>query len=129
MLGDNEWVINSEAIPHSKMHKCWVASLYHRVRHTVAPGIINIHHVIRKKNPANILSKHWDLPSVWNTMKPLLFWNCNYMKQGGVESKEKGNKEDADVAKLVSKLDAKYNVKVTVQGEGQKEQSQLYQGE
>jgi len=62
-------------------------------------------------------------------MKPLLFWNCNYMKQGGVESKEKGNKEDADVAKLVSKLDAKYNVKVTVQGEGQKEQSQLYQGE
>jgi len=29
MLGDNELVINSAAIPQSKMHKCWVALLCH----------------------------------------------------------------------------------------------------
>jgi len=31
VLGDNESVINSAAIPHSKMHKRWVALSYHRV--------------------------------------------------------------------------------------------------
>jgi len=49
VLGDNESVINSAAIPHSKMHKCWVALSYHRVRHAVAAGIINIHHIAGKK--------------------------------------------------------------------------------
>jgi len=29
MFGDNELVINSAGIPHSKMHKCWVALLCH----------------------------------------------------------------------------------------------------
>ena len=29
VLGDNEPVINSAAIPHSKMHKCWVALSCH----------------------------------------------------------------------------------------------------
>jgi len=28
-FGDNESVVNSAAIPHSKMHKCWVALSYH----------------------------------------------------------------------------------------------------
>ena len=27
-----------------------------------------------KKNPSDILSKHWDMPSVWDSLKPLLFW-------------------------------------------------------
>jgi len=30
--------------------------------------------IAEKKNPADVLSEHWDLPSVWNVMKPLLFW-------------------------------------------------------
>jgi len=60
VLGDNELVINSAAIPHSKMHKRWVTLSYHRVRHAVAAGVINIHHIAGKKNPADILSKHWE---------------------------------------------------------------------
>jgi len=54
VLGDNESVINSAAIPHSKMHKCWVALSYHQVQHAVAAGIVNVHHIAGKKNPANI---------------------------------------------------------------------------
>jgi len=49
VLGDNESVINSAAIPHSKMHERWVALSHHRVRHAVAAGIINIHHIAGKK--------------------------------------------------------------------------------
>jgi len=42
-FGDNESVINSAAIPHSKMHKRWVALSHHRVRWAVAAGVINIY--------------------------------------------------------------------------------------
>jgi hypothetical protein len=127
MLGDNESVVNSAAIPHSKMHKRWVALSYHRVRYAVAAGILNIYHVAGKKNPADILSKHWDLPSVWNTMKPLLFWNWKLMAPEAA-GKEGSNIETKDVAELVSKLDAKYNVKVTAQGKGQKNDHVLIEG-
>jgi len=58
VLDDSESVINSADIPHSKMHKRWVALSYHRVRYAVAVGIINVHHIAGKKNPADILSKH-----------------------------------------------------------------------
>jgi len=120
VLGDNESVINSAAIPHSKMHKRWVALSCHRVRCAVAAGIINIHHIAGKKNPADMLSKHWDLPSVWNAMKPLLFWNWKLTAPSAEEAKEGSNIEQKDVAELVSKLDAKHNVKAAAQGEGQK---------
>jgi len=120
VLGDNESVINSAAIPHSKMHERWVALSYHRVRYAVAAGIVNIHHIAGKKNPADILSKHWDLPSVWNAMKPLLFWNWKLMAPSAEEVKEGSNIEQKDVAELVSELHAKCNVKATAQGKGQK---------
>jgi len=91
VLGDNESVINSAAIPHSKMHKRWVALSYHRVQHAVAAGITNVHHIAGKKNPAGVLSKHWDLPSVWNAMKPPLFWNWKLMAPSAEEVKEGSN--------------------------------------
>jgi len=108
VIGDNESVINSAAIPHSKMHKRWVALSYHRVRHAVAAGIVDVHHIAGKKNPADILSKHWDLPSVWNAMKPLLFWNWKLMAPSAEEVKEGSNVAQKDVAELVSKLGAKH---------------------
>jgi len=49
VLGDNKSVINSAAIPHSKMHKRWVTLSCHRVRHAVAAGSINVHHIAGKK--------------------------------------------------------------------------------
>jgi len=128
VLGDNESVINSAAIPHSKMHKRWVALSCHRVRHAVAAGIINVHHIAGKKNPADILSKHWDLPSVWNATKLLLLWNWKLMAPSAEEVKEGSNIKQKDVAELVSKLDAKHNVKAAAQGKGQKNNHVLIEG-
>jgi hypothetical protein len=34
----------------------------------------NTANISGKKNPSDILSKHWDMPSVWDSLKPLLFW-------------------------------------------------------
>jgi len=128
MLGDNESVINSAAIPHSKMHKRWVTLSHHQVRCAVAADIVNIHHIAGKKNPADILSKHWDLPSVWNVMKPLLFWSWKVMAPPAEEVEEGSNIEQTDVAEMLSKLDAKCNVKATAQGKGQKSNHSLIEG-
>jgi len=98
------------------------------VRHAIAAGVINIHHIAGKKNPADVLSKHWDLPSVWNAMKPLLFWNWKFVAPDAAGTKEESNIEAKDVAELVSKLNAKHDVKVTTQGEGQKSNHSLIEG-
>jgi len=128
VLGDNESVINLAAIPHSLMHERWVALSYHQVRHAVAAGIVNVHHIAGKKNPADVLSKHWDSPSVWNAMKPLLFWNWKLMAPSTEGAKEGSNIEQKDVAELALKLNAKYNVKVATQDKGQKSNHSLIEG-
>jgi len=127
MLGDNESVVNSAAIPHSKMHKRWVTLSYHQVQYAAAAVILNIYHIAGKKNPADILSKHWDLPSVWSMMKLLLFWNWKLMAPGAA-GKEGSDIKMKDVVDLVSKLDVKHNVKVTAQGKGQKDDHALIEG-
>ena len=74
VFGDNETCINTASVPHSKMKKRHNALSYHRTREAIAAGITRLHHIAGAKNPADILSKHWDYTSVWPTMQPLLFW-------------------------------------------------------
>ena len=74
MFGDNESVVNSASVPHSKLHKRHNALSYHKVREAIAAGVIQFHHIFGDTNPADILSKHWDMPSVWNTLRSLMFW-------------------------------------------------------
>jgi hypothetical protein len=127
MFGDNESVINSAAIPHSKMHKRWVALSYHRVRWAVAAGILKIYHIAGKKNPADILSKHWDMPSVYDTIKPLLFSNA----KGGTASNEDSSdvNKTKSVGKLVSSDDANDLVKSTSLPNKDRVESQPHRGE
>ena len=74
MFGDNETVVNTAAQPHGKLHKRHNALSYHKTRASIAAGITRFHHVRGDTNPADILSKHWDAPSVWTQLRPLLFW-------------------------------------------------------
>ena len=74
MFGDNESVVNTASIPHSKLSKRHNALSYHKTRESIAAKIVKYFHVAGKKNPADILSKHWDMPSVWDTLRPLMFW-------------------------------------------------------
>ena len=74
MFGDNESVVNSSSIPHSKLHKRHNALAYHKTRQAVAAGIIRFVYIPSGANPADILSKHWDYPSAWNQLRPMLFW-------------------------------------------------------
>ena len=74
MFGDNESVVNSSSIPHSKLHKRHNALAYHRTREAIAAGILRFVFIRSEENPADILSKHWDYASVWNQLRPVLFW-------------------------------------------------------
>ena len=74
MFGDNESVVNTASVPHSKLHKRHNALSYHKTRSAIAAGIIRFHHIRGNVNPADILSKHWDCPSIWASLKPIMFW-------------------------------------------------------
>ena len=74
MFGDNESVVISTTIPHSKLGKRHTALSYHRVRQAQAAGIFRFYHVPGAANPADILSKHWGYQQIWPVLKPLLFW-------------------------------------------------------
>ena len=74
MFGDNESVVNSASIPHAKLHKRHTALSFHKTRSAIAAGILRFHHIGGDHNPADIVSKHWDFPSVKDSLRPLLFW-------------------------------------------------------
>jgi hypothetical protein len=74
VFGDNEAVVNSSSIPHQKLTKRHHALAYHFTREAIAAKMMKYNHIDGKRNPADILSKHWDMPSVWNTLRPLMFW-------------------------------------------------------
>jgi hypothetical protein len=77
MFGDNQSVIMSATIPHSRLNKRHNALSYHRVREAVAAKILRFFHVSGQDNPADILSKHCGYAALWMQLKPLLFWLGN----------------------------------------------------
>ena len=74
MFGDNEAVVKSGTIPHSRLSKRHIALSYHYVREAIASGMIKFAHIPGDQNPADVLSKHWAYSSVWPMLKPLLFY-------------------------------------------------------
>ena len=74
MFGDNKSVVNSASIPHSKLHKRHNALSYHRTREAIAARFLQFFFIRSEKNCADILSKHWDYNSVWETLRPIMFW-------------------------------------------------------
>ena len=94
MFGDNETVVNTVSAPHGRLHKRHNALAFHKTRWCVAAKVAWFTHVRGDTNPADILSKHWDYPSVWSQLRPLLFWKGDtgdLVKEDG--DKEKGEME------------------------------------
>lgn len=75
MFGDNQAVVNNSAIPHSCLNKRHNALSYHRVREAIAGKIVNFYWINGKKNPADIVSKHWAYPDIWSLLQPILFYS------------------------------------------------------
>jgi hypothetical protein len=75
MFGDNQAVVTNSSIPHSSLNKRHNALAYHHVREMIAAKILGYYWIDGKKNPADIVSKHWSYPQVWSLLKPLLFYS------------------------------------------------------
>ena len=73
-FGDNESVVTSSTVPHSRLGKRHNALNYHRVREAIAAKIVAFVHVPGKLNIADVLSKHWMHATVWPMLQALLFW-------------------------------------------------------
>ena len=58
MFGDNESVVNSSSISHSKLHKRHTALSFHRVQEAIASKYVGFYFLPGTCNPADILSKH-----------------------------------------------------------------------
>ena len=96
MFGDNETVVNTASIPHSKLHKRHNILSYHRTREAIAAKILRFYHIAGTQNPADILSKHWDYNSVWPVLRPLLFWEGDTAHLKGKKSADDAPPEDKD---------------------------------
>ena len=92
MFGDNESVVKSTSLPHGKLHKRHNMLSYHKIRECIAAKIFYFLHCKGDTNPADILSKHWDMPAVWNTLRPIMFWRGDTAK-----CEEKDDGEDVVV--------------------------------
>jgi len=92
------------------------------VRWAVAAGIINVHHGSSEENAADTLGKHWDLPSVWEMMKPVLFWHENDGQKSHEESKKVNKDEGVD--ETASSDGAKVDVKTASCENGDSNESQ-----
>ena len=57
MFGENEYVVNSTFIRHTKLHKQHIALSSHRVRAAITAGVVPFKFLAGKDNPANVLSK------------------------------------------------------------------------
>ena len=71
MFGDNRSVVTSSTLPHSPLNKRHNILAYHRVREAIAAKIIAYYWVKTGYNLSDMLSKHWDHPSVYNMIMKL----------------------------------------------------------
>ena len=59
IFGDNESIVNSSMKHTSKLHKRHNTLSFHRVRESIAAGIVQFHFLPGKYNHEDVLSKNW----------------------------------------------------------------------
>ena len=70
MFGDNKSVVDSASILTSILSKKSTLASHHRVREAVAAGYLQFNWKYGKSNPADILSKQWEVANIWSLLKP-----------------------------------------------------------
>jgi hypothetical protein len=74
MFGDNKSVVDSSMQLHAKLHKRHTMLSFHRIRESIASGIVGFFYIQGDINPADIFSKHWGYSQIRERLKSVLFW-------------------------------------------------------
>jgi hypothetical protein len=90
MFGDNQSVVTSSTIPHSKVNKRHITLPYHWVEKAIAAKVRDFLHIDGKTNPADVLSKHCGHIDARPHLKWLLFWQGAPPLEGEVIPCKKG---------------------------------------
>ena len=93
LFGDYRSVITSATLPVSKLAKCHNILVFHRVREAIAAKIMAFYWIKSAYNLSDMVSRHWDHPSVYPIILKLLITrgNITLIPMEAPEEKEKVN--------------------------------------
>ena len=93
LFGDNKSVVTSATLPHSILTKRHNILAFHRVREAIAANLMAFHWIQSAYNLSDMLSKHWDHPTVYPMILKLLITrgNITVIHKEATQEKEKEN--------------------------------------
>ena len=93
LFGDHRCAITSTTLPHSTLTKCHNIQTFHRVREAIAAKIMAFYWIQSAYNLSDMLSKHWDHPSVYAMILKLFITrgNITVIPKEATEEREKEN--------------------------------------
>ena len=93
LFGANRSVVTSATLPHSTLPKRHNILAFHRVREAIAPKLMAFYWIQSAYNLSDMLSKHWDHPTVYPIILKLLITrgNITLLPKEATQEKEKEN--------------------------------------
>ena len=93
LFGDNRSVVISSTLTHSTLTKRHNIIAFHRVREAIAAKLMAFYWIQSAYNLSDMLSKHWDRPTVYPMILKLLITrvNINLICKEATPEKEKEN--------------------------------------
>ena len=112
LFDDNRSAITSATLPNSTLTKCHNILAFHIVREAIAAKIMAFYWIQSAYNLSDMLSKHWDHPSVYPMiLKPLITrGNITHIPKEATQEKEKEN--DMTENKENKKKEIQKNIKI-----------------
>ena len=91
LFGDNRSVVTSAPLPHSTQAKRNDILAFHRVREAIAAKLMAFYWIQSAYNLCDMLSKHWDHPTVYPMILKLLITrgNITLLPKEATQEKEK----------------------------------------
>ena len=91
LFGDNRSVVTSATLPHSTLTKRHNILAFHRVREAIAEKLMAFYWIQSAYYLSDMLSKHWDLPTVYPMILKLLITrgNITLIPREAAQEKEK----------------------------------------
>ena len=77
LFGDNRSLVTNATLPHSTLTKRHNILAFHRVRETIAAKLMAFYWIQCSYNLSDMLSKHWDHPTVFPMILKLLITRSN----------------------------------------------------